>query len=61
MLSKEKVELIKKLQAKEHEWTASLMTHGGCTAEMLATESEIKSLRNQLKYHDVQENLAATG
>jgi len=61
MLSKEKVELIKKLQAKEHEWTASLMTHGGCTTEMLATESEIKSLRNQLKYQDVQENLAAAG
>jgi len=28
---------------------------------MLITESEIKTLRNQLKYQDVQENLAATG
>jgi hypothetical protein len=37
------------------------MTNGGCTTEMLSTESEIKSLRNQLKYQDVQENLAAAG
>jgi len=53
--------LLKKLQHKEHAWSASLMTHGGCTTEMLTTESEIKSLRNQLKHQDVQENLAATG
>jgi Zn-dependent M16 (insulinase) family peptidase len=37
------------------------MTHGGCTTDMLKTESEIKSLRNQLKHQDVQENLVATG
>jgi hypothetical protein len=61
MLSKEKLELLKKLQHKEHTWSASLMTNGGCTTDMLATESEIKSLRNQLKYQDVQENLAAAG
>jgi len=53
--------LLKKLQHKEHTWSASLMTNGGCTIDMLATESEIKSLRNQLKYQDVQENLAAAG
>jgi len=28
---------------------------------MLKTESEIKSLRNELKHQDVQELLAATG
>jgi hypothetical protein len=60
-LSKEKLELLKKLQHKEHTWSASLMTNGGCTIDMLSTESEIKSLRNQLKYQDVQENLAAAG
>ena len=46
MLSKEKLELLKKLQHKEHTWSASLMTNGICTTEMLKTESEIKSLRN---------------
>jgi len=61
MLSKEKLELLKKLQHKEHTWSASLRTNGGCTTDMLATESEIKSLRNELKHQDVQELLAATG
>ena len=45
MLSKEKLELLKKLQEKEHTWSASLMTNGICTTEMLKTEREIKSLR----------------
>jgi len=53
--------LLKKLQHKEHTWSASLMTNGICTTDMLKTESEIKSLRNELKHQDVQELLAATG
>tara|TARA_R110000787_G_scaffold155953_1_gene269823 strand:- start:112 stop:297 length:186 start_codon:yes stop_codon:yes gene_type:complete len=61
MLSKEKLELLKKLQHEEHKWSASLMTNGGCSTDMLSTESNIKSIRNQLKYQDVQENLASAG
>jgi hypothetical protein len=61
MLSKEKLELLKKLQHKEHTWSASLMTKGICTTDMLKTEREIKSLRNELKHQDVQELLATTG
>ena len=61
MLSKEKLELLKKLQEKEHTWSASLMTKGICTTDMLKTEREIKSLRNELKHQDVQELLATTG
>jgi hypothetical protein len=37
------------------------VTNGGCSTDMLSTESNIKSIRNQLKYQDVQENLAAAG
>jgi len=57
MLSKKKVELLKKLQHKEHKWSSDFMTHGNCTTEMLKTEGEIKSLRNQIKHEDVQELL----
>ena len=57
MLSAKKVELLKKLQSNENKWSSDFLTHGGCTTDMLKTENEIKSLRNQIKHQDVQEIL----
>jgi hypothetical protein len=31
-----------------------------CTVEMLKTENDIRSVRNLIKYQDVQETLAAS-
>ena len=58
-MSPEKIKLLSKLQHLEHKWAAELMTHGLCTVEMLKTENDIRSIRNLIKYQDVQETLAA--
>jgi hypothetical protein len=58
-MSPEKIDLLKKLQHLEHKWSSDLMTHGSCTVDMLKTESDIKSVRNMIKYQDIQENLLA--
>mgnify|MGYP003124756942 CR=1 FL=1 len=57
-MSPAKLELLKKLQQAEHKWSADLMTNGRVTVEMHKTETDIKSLRNSIKYQDVQENLS---
>ena len=36
------------------------MTNGLCTVYMLKTENDIKSVRNQIKYQDIEESLQAT-
>jgi hypothetical protein len=36
------------------------MTNGLCTVDMLKTENDIKSVRNQIKYQDIEESLQAT-
>jgi hypothetical protein len=36
------------------------MTNGSCTVEMLRTENDIRSVRNQIKYQDIEESLQAT-
>lgn len=59
MLSPEKVQLLKKVQHLEHKWTAEFLTHGGCTVEMSELDRQIKSVKGQLKFQDVQENLQA--
>jgi len=56
-MSPKKIELLKKLQHAEHKWSADLMTNGRVTVEMHKTETDIKSLRNSIKYQDVQETL----
>jgi len=59
-LSQTKVELLKKLQHKEHVWSSKFLTQGMCTTDMISVEREIKSLRNQIKHQDVQEVLATS-
>ena len=56
-MSPKKIELLKKLQHLEHKWSAELMSHGSVHTGMTKIESDIKSVRNQIKYQDVQENL----
>ena len=56
-MSPVKLALLTKLQHLEHRWSADFMTNGICTVDMLKTESNIKSVRNQIKYQDIQENL----
>ena len=56
-MSPKKIELLKKLQHLEHKWSAELMSHGSVRTGMTKIESDIKSVRNQIKYQDVQENL----
>tara|TARA_R100000278_G_C5415402_1_gene144687 strand:- start:499 stop:657 length:159 start_codon:yes stop_codon:yes gene_type:complete len=51
---------LKKLQHLEHKWSSELLTHGGVHTGMTKIESDIKSVRNQIKYQDVQENLLAS-
>ena len=59
-MSPVKLSLLKKLQHLEHKWSADLMTNGLCTVYMLKTENDIKSVRNQIKYQDIEESLQAT-
>jgi len=59
-MSPKKIELLKKLQHLEHKWSSELLTHGGVHTGMTKIESDIKSVRNQIKYQDVQENLLAS-
>jgi len=59
-MSPVKLNLLKKLQHLEHKWSSELMTNGSCTVEMLRTENDIKSVRNQIKYQDIEESLQAT-
>ena len=56
-MSPEKIELFKKLQHAEHKWSSDLMTNGRVTVDMHKTETDIKTLRNSIKYQDVQETL----
>jgi hypothetical protein len=56
-LSPVKISLLKKLQSLENKWSQDYLELGTCTVEMLKTESDIKSVRNSIKYQDVQENL----
>ena len=56
-LSPVKISLLKKLQNLENKWSQDYLENGSCTVEMLKTESDIKSIKNTIKYQDVQENL----
>ena len=56
-LSPVKISLLKKLQKLENKWSQDYLELGTCTVEMLKTEKDIKSVRNSIKYQDVQENL----
>jgi len=58
-MSPEKIKLLKELQELENKWSSDLMTNGLCTVDMLKTERDIRSKRNEIKYQDVQENLLA--
>ena len=60
-MSPKKIKLLKELQQLENTWSTNYLDNGGCTVEMLKTEREIKSKRNEIKYQDVQENLALAG
>ena len=57
----EKIKLLKELKQLENKWSTDFLDHGPCTVEMLKTERDIRSKRNEIKYQDVQENLAAAG
>ena len=59
-MSPVKLNLLKKLQHLEHKWSSELMTNGSRTVEMLRTENDIRSVRNQIKYQDIEESLQAT-
>ena len=56
----EKIKLLKELQQLENKWSSELLTHGGVHTGMTKIESDIKSVRNEIKYQDVQENLQAS-
>ena len=60
-MSPKKIELLKQLQNLENKWSNAFLTNGLCTVDMLKTERDMRSKRNQIKYQDVQEKLAATG
>tara|TARA_R100000700_G_C3086071_1_gene89565 strand:+ start:22 stop:204 length:183 start_codon:yes stop_codon:yes gene_type:complete len=57
-MSPKKIELLTELKQLETNWTTDFLTNGGCTVDMLKLERDIRSKRNQIKYQDVQENLA---
>ena len=60
-MSPEKIKLLKELQELENKWSTGLFTNGICTFDMLKTERDIRSKRNEIKYQDVQENLQIAG
>ena len=61
LLSQLKSLKLEELQELENKWSSELLTHGGVHTGMTKIESDIKSKRNEIKYQDVQENLAIAG